>query len=141
MCDSSSNTKKHFKWKESDKKALIALTKKYFPWSSPHGKTGEMWEQICKEFNNSTNANVKVQTVKLKVEQLLESFQMLKEGDKNASGVMIVETFLQKDLSDIVCRINSLKDEKQKKIEKAEKKYAETVLFGEKIRENSKKKP
>ena len=57
--------------------------------------TGEMWEQICKELNNSTNANVKVQTVKLKVEQLLESFQMLKEGDKNASGVMIVETFLK----------------------------------------------
>jgi len=129
-----------FKWKEEDKKALIQSAKHHFPWGQPHGKTADAWIGITADFNLYANTNMKMQTIKLKVESLLEDYKSFISASEKASGVVFVDTFLQKDIEDLLNKIDSCKEEKKTKKNELEKKRLENIGFGETIRMNSLKR-
>jgi hypothetical protein len=103
-------SKSQFKWQDGDQKALISLTKKYFPWGAD--KIGKGWCNVTTEFNEyiakqGRTESLKEQSIKLKVNSLLEKYMLYKTKNQRASGVVLNDSFLQKDLQDLQNRIET----------------------------------
>jgi hypothetical protein len=127
-------SKSQFKWQDGDQKALISVTKKYFPWGAD--KIGKAWCNITTEFNEyiakqGRAESLKEQSIKLKVNSLLEEYMLYKTKNQRASGVVLNDSFLQKDLQDLQNRIETIKNSKNQKKRK-QKRHIWKLLWLEK---------